>query len=221
MRTMNYSRFELSPSLDLPPQLRDCIEEAWKKKYRDFSTDDWGNSSVEDEFTEILTRFFGPENQDSQERAVYMALAVSAATAATIIQQAGQEKVTSAAKKTLAYLNGWLSKQPKPDLSLKASDLYPEIGILHEHQWEDDSAQVMFNSLCCAGKEYALRYIEDAVYAALTGDAITSSDEDRRDVFNWWLVDALPSAYCKKVATAVLERKWPCKIDESISDALD
>ncbi|MBD2775427.1 hypothetical protein [Iningainema tapete] len=46
----------------------------------------------------------------------------------------------------------------------------------------------------------------DILYDAIAGDAISPFAAAKIDLFNWWIIDVVPSAYCLKLPSNLYRR---------------
>lgn len=74
------------------------------------------------------------------------------------------------------------------------------------YQAADEAYNIFYGLLKTLNKESAYEEIIDILYDALTGDAISPFAAAKRDLFNWWIIDVVPSAYCLKLPSNLYRR---------------
>lgn len=76
-------------------------------------------------------------------------------------------------------------------------------------QGADEAYQIFYNSLKLLDSKQAYDMILDILVDAVTGEPIIASSSKKRQLFNWLLVDVIPSAYYLRLPSAFYWSAWP------------
>ncbi|MEC4887353.1 MAG: hypothetical protein SAL70_39500 [Scytonema sp. PMC 1070.18] len=189
-----YTEFKLPQNSELPDNLILKIREVWDRKYRDLY-ENGGKCNVEEAFEEVLQTFGMPINTIGHQRYVYMAMAMVLAAQATLKHYFPDDSRPGI---VVAKVNNWIETGVEVADNF-ADTLFPNIYEGEMYQAADEAYNIFYGLLKTLNKESAYEEIIDILYDAITGDAISPFAAAKRDLFNWWLIDVVPSAYCLKL----------------------
>lgn len=193
-----YSEFFISQRLNLPQPLIDRLREAWNKKYIELYENP-GIFHVEEEFKYILNVFGAPADTISHQRFVYMAMSIAVSAQPLLKHHFPNDYRPNL---VLEKVNSWLEMNTKVSDNL-ADLLFPDINERGISQATDEAYNIFYGLLVILNKENAYETMIDILYDAITGDAISSFAAAKRDLFNWWLIDVTPSAYCLQLSAKI------------------
>ncbi len=71
-----------------------------------------------------------------------------------------------------------------------------------------EMSNIFYGLLQTLNTKTAYNAILDILYDAITGDAISGFAAAQRDMFNWWLIEVIPAAYCLKLPSTLYSREW-------------
>lgn len=74
------------------------------------------------------------------------------------------------------------------------------------YQAADEAYNIFYALLKTLNKESAYEELIDILYEAITGDAISHEAAAKRDLFNWWIIDVVPSSYCMMLPSSLYQR---------------
>ncbi|MEG3907982.1 hypothetical protein QT979_08975 [Microcoleus sp. w2-18bC1] len=199
----HYTDFKLPNNSDIPEQLQQTLHTVWDRKYRDLY-ERGGNSDVEEAFVEVMTSFGMPNNQISHQRYVYMAYGIALAAKPTIKHYFPEEDKADRVQKIVF---SWLKDGCEiPETC--ADTLFPNINKIGKYQATDEAYNIFYGLLQTLNTKTAYNAILDILYDAITGDAISGFAVAKRDMFNWWLIEVIPAAYCLKLPSTLYSGKW-------------
>lgn len=199
--TSYYTELKLPQEFKLPKNLLDKIHEVWNIKYHDLY-DDGGKCNVEEAFEEILQAFGMPINTIVHKRYVYMALGIALTVQPTLKHYFPEDTRPNT---ILRKVDDWIEKSVEvPDNF--ADTLFPDINEGGMYQAADEAYNIFYSLLKSLNKEDAYEAVIDILYDAITGDAISPFTTAKRDLFNWWLIDVVPRAYCLQLPSSLYPR---------------
>ena len=196
-----YKEFILPPGCDIPDELKLTLQNVWNRKYDDLY-ERGGNCSVETAFEDVLKVFGMPEGTISHRRYVYMAYAIALATQSTIKYYFPQE---SRFEKVKNKVESWIKKGVEIPEDF-ANKLFIDMGELGSYQATDEAYNILYALLKTLEPKIAYDAVLDILYDAMTGDAISDFAAAMRDIFNWWIIEVVPSAYCLKLPPSFYSR---------------
>ena len=194
---LNYpvkSNFYLS---NIPQELRELLDFAYQEKYAELYEENHGNILLEDICLKILNQLKSKNKLLTYQRYLFIGLIMSYAVNPTIKIYLPNDNRTS---KIYQFVNSRLTKK-----SLKYStqfieiienflkDLFPEIsfGI----QALDEAVDVFENLLRSLAPSQSQNSLLEILDDCFQGYAIFPGSENRRDLFNWWLLDVVPAVW--------------------------
>ena len=196
-----YNQFILTPGCDLPEELKLILQNVWNRKYKSlYETRE--KCSVETAFEDVLKVFGMPEDTISHRRYVYMAYAIALATKSTIKNYFPKESRFEKVKNTVDL---WINKGVEIPEDF-ADKLFPDMGEFGSYQATDEAYNILYALLKALEPKIAYDAVLDILYDAITGDAISGFAAARRDIFNWWIIEVVPSAYCLKLPPSFYSR---------------
>jgi hypothetical protein len=198
-----YSDFKLPSNSDIPEQLQETLHRVWERKYRDLY-ETGGKCDVEEAFVEVMTAFGMPNDVISHQRYVYMADGIALAAKPTIKDYFPEENKTDIIQ---GIVSCWLINGGEIPETW-ADTLFPNINKIGKYQATDEAYNIFYGLLQTLNTKIAYDAILDILYNAITGDAISGCTEARRDMFNWWLIEVIPAAYCLKLPSTLYSGKW-------------
>jgi hypothetical protein len=198
-----YSDFKLPSNSDIPEQLQEALHRVWERKYRDLY-ETGGKCNVEEAFVEVMTAFGMPNDAISHQRYVYMAYGIALAAKPTIKDYFPEENKTDIIQ---GIVSCWLINGGEIPETW-ADTLFPNINKIGKYQATDEAYNIFYGLLQTLNTKIAYDAILDILYNAITGDAISGCTEARRDMFNWWLIEVIPAAYCLKLPSTLYSGKW-------------
>ncbi|MEG3892872.1 MULTISPECIES: hypothetical protein [unclassified Microcoleus] len=198
-----YRNFQLPSNSDIPEQLQETLHRVWERKYRDLY-ETGGKYNVEEAFVEVMTAFGMPNDAISHQRYVYMAYGIALAAKPTIKHYFPEEDKADRVQKIVSC---WLKDGCEiPETC--ADTLFPNINKIGKYQATDEAYNIFYGLLQTLNTKTAYNAILDILYDAITGDAISGFAVAKRDMFNWWLIEVVPAAYCLKLPSTLYSREW-------------
>lgn len=198
-----YRNFQLPSNSDIPGQLQETLHRVWERKYRDLY-ETGGKCNVEEAFVEVMTAFGMPNDVISHQRYVYMAYGIALAAKPTIKHYFPEEHKADIVE---AIISCWL-KDGCEIPETWADTLFPNINKIGKYQATDEAYNIFYGLLQTLNTKTAYNAILDILYDAITGDAISGFAAAQRDMFNWWLIEVVPAAYCLKLPSTLYSGKW-------------
>jgi hypothetical protein len=175
----------------------------WERKYRDLY-ETGGKCNVEAAFVEVMTAFGMPNDAISHQRYVYMAYGIALAAKPTIKHYFPEENKADIVQ---GIVSCWL-KDGGEIPETWADTLFPHINEIGKYQATDEAYNIFYGLLQTLNTKTAYNAILNILYDAITGDPISGFTEARRDMFNWWLIEVIPAAYCLQLPSTLYSRKW-------------
>ena len=105
----------------------------------------------------------------------------------------------------VAKANDWIEKSVEVPDDFPDS-LFPDINEGGMYQAADEAYNIFYGLLKTLNKESAPVAVIDILYDAIAGDAISPFTAAKRDLFNWWIIDVVPRAYCLKLPSNLYPR---------------
>jgi hypothetical protein len=199
----HYTEFKFPKNLDIPTQLKETLQAVWDRKYRDLYEKD-GNCDVEAAFVEVMTALGMPNDAISHQRYVYMSYAMALAAQPTIKHYFPQESKVEIIQ---AIVSCWL-KDGCEIPETWADTLFANSKEIGRYQAADEAYSIFYGLVKTLNQKTAYNAILHILYDAITGDAISGFAAARRDMFNWWLIEVIPAAYCLKLPSTLYSGKW-------------
>jgi len=199
-----FSAFTLPPWFQGPEELHSMLQELWSRCYPDLYQEGCSNpESLVDAEGLVLEML---SNGDlGHQRMVWMALTFCSAVAATVeVYLPGDPRPA----RVIALLEEWL-RDSTACVDEEIQSMFPQTPTPPQalHEALDVLYQATKTLERCSAAE-ALREILDD---CLEGYAIFPGSDGRRDLFNWWLVQAVPASWCLRKPDVIytMNLPWP------------
>lgn len=176
------------------------------QQYADFPSD-IGHEEVEDALSEILHILGSPYDKNVHQRYVYIGWALALAAQPTIKYYYPNDARSDVVLSQVAL---WMTSPF--DISASADALFPEMATdtaFGGPQAADEAYQMFYNLLRSLDSKQAYDATLDILVDGMTGDPIIASSCKKRRLFDWLLVDVVPSAYYLRLASAFYWQAWP------------
>ena len=183
--------------------LAKTLAEVWNRRYMDIY-DRGGEADVEAAFAEVLNAIGLPtDNKITHRRYVYIAYAMALAAKPTVEKYYPENRKFEAVEEAVSL---WLKGiEVPPDF---ADSIFPHINEMGRYQAVNEAYNIFYNCLKTLEPESAYNAVLDILYDGITGDAISGFAAACRDMFNWWLIEVVPAAYCLKLPATIYSGKW-------------
>lgn len=86
--------------------------------------------------------------------------------------------------------------------------MFSNINEVGRYQAADEAYSIFYGLVKTLDRKTAYKAILHILYDAITGDAISGFAAAQRDMFNWWLIEVIPAAYCLKLPATLYSGKW-------------
>lgn len=194
---------------NMPKPLRKAIVSVWDHRYEElYESDSDGTVLLEDSLGKILDSFQGSNRLLSQLRYVWMALTLAAAVEPTVkyyqpdslIPEEAIERLTNWLFHTLTELFN-SSKQLSSGLenieSVISADFNSFLSTqnISSFQVLSEALDVYINAIKTLEPDHSLQALLNILDDCLEGYAIFPGSYGRRELFNWWLLDVVPSCW--------------------------
>ena len=196
--SIDSSNFQISSSFGIPESLRQLLYKAWQNRYEEFYEESANNTTnLEETLLEILDAFQEQDDSRCHARYVCMALIFALAVEPTVKVYLSSEQKT---KKFFQLVINW-SKNGEVPTEQKINQLFPQISV--GSQAIDEALDVFRNLLQVLNYAKAQEAVLEILDDCLEGYAIFPGSEGRRDLFNWWLLEVVPAAWCLKFPESI------------------
>jgi hypothetical protein len=194
---LNYpvkSDFYLS---NIPQKLRELLDFACREKYAELYEENHGNILLEDICVKILNQLKDNDKLLTYQRYFFMGLIMSNAVIPTIKIYLPNDDRTEKIYQFVNYLstNQSLTSSTKfiEIIENFPKNLFPEIsfGI----QALDEAVDVFENLLRSFESSQSQNSLLEILDDCFQGYAVFPGSENRRDLFNWWLLDVVPAVW--------------------------
>lgn len=199
----HYIDFKLPSNSTIPEQLQQTLQTVWDRKYDDLY-ETGGNCNVEEAFVEVMTAFGMLNDAISHQRYVYMAYGIALAAKPTIKHYFPEEHKADIVEAIVSCCLKDGCEIPET----WADTWFPNINKIGKYQATDEAYNIFYGLLQTLNTKTAYNAILDILYEAITGDAISGFAAAQRDMFNWWLIEVVPAAYCLKLPSTLYSREW-------------
>ena len=183
--------FQISSSFEIPESLHQVLYKAWQNRYEEFYEEEINQTiSLEETLLKILDALEAQDNSLCQNRYLCMALILALAVEPTIKAYLPNEQKTEKIGKLMI---NWVKNRELPTEET-INQLFPQKSL--GSQAIDEALDVFKNLLealkPARAKEALLEILDDC----LEGYAIFPGSQGRRDLFNWFLLEVVPAAWC-------------------------
>lgn len=194
-----YTEFTISSSYNIPEFLHQLIYKIWLDKYEELYEDVEVNKNylehpLEDGCKNILSFFY--ENNESHLNYIFMAIILAEAVKPTVKAYLPDNRKT---EQVYEWLSKYLEKKIEFKNIIKGSEIaideiFPTISV--GCQAIDEALDVFHNVLRVIEPQQAQEALLEILDDCLEGYAIFPGSQGRRDLFNWWLLEVVPAAWC-------------------------
>jgi hypothetical protein len=198
-----YPRFELPSWFSGPPTLRDLLAELWRYRYLGLYEPEDGRPvrDVATAYGPVLDALWPPGDPRGHRRHLFLGWTFGLAAKPTVDGWAPEDG------RPAAVLGAVERRVAGQDVALDADQLFP--GVVTPPQALSEALDV-FRSLARAldparSRAALLTILDDC----LEGYAVFPGGDGRRDLFNWWLVEAVPAAWCERLPDRIYTLHWP------------
>lgn len=200
-----YPTFALPAWFDGPPALVALLSALAQERIWGIDPDARGGRRVEDTYEPVLDLLAHPTGAEVTHRR-YVALGLALALAS----QAWIRRYTPDDTRSVALTDAvqrWLQTgEPLP--GPRGEALYPLVATQHQHLDEDREVHRCLSRMPDE-PENARQLLLDILDLALEGYAVFPGSQGRRDLYNWWLCQAVPAAYRERLPDHVYSGDWP------------
>jgi len=195
--------------LHLPASLQKAMITAWNQHYEElYESESDGTVLLEDALGEILNSFQSSNRTLMQLRYVWMALTLAVVVEPTIKYYQPDNPIP---EDTINKLTKWLLKTiaelfyPKEQVNQDFENVVTNISVDINHTFSDkkissfqvfsEALDVYISAVNALEPSHSLQALLDILDDCLEGYAIFPGSYGRRDLFNWWLLDVVPSCW--------------------------
>ena len=189
--SISYPNFQISSSSEIPESLRQLLYKAWQNHYEELYEEPAdGNITLEETLSELLDALGDRDNSLCHYRYVYMAQILALAVEPTIKAYLPEEQKT---EQIFQLVINW-SKNQELSIEETINQLFPQKSV--GSQTIDEALDVFKNLLQVLNPAKAKEALLEILDDCLEGYAIFPGSQERRDLFNWWLLEAVPATSC-------------------------
>jgi hypothetical protein len=205
MESGSYSRFELPAWFSGPPALTTLLAELWHHRYPELyePDDDRPVGAVETACGAALDALWPPDDPQGHRRWLFLGWALGLAAKPTADGWAPEDERPAA---VLAAVERWVGGE---DAVLDADQLFP--WVVTPPQALSEALDVFRNLAQALDPARARDGLLTVLDDCLEGYAVFPGSDGRRDLFNWWLVEAVPAAWCQRLPDRIytFHMPWP------------
>jgi len=193
----------------LPASLQKAIVTAWNQHYEElYESESDGTVLLEDALSRILNSFQSSNQTFMQIRYVWMALTLAVVVEPTIKYYQPDNQIP---EETINKLTNWLLKTiaglfyPKEKLNREIDHVLNDTSVDINHLSSDkktssfqvlsEALDVYISAVNTLEPSHSLQALLDILDDCLEGYAIFPGSYGRRELFNWWLLDIVPSCW--------------------------
>ncbi len=204
--------FQISSSFEIPESLHQVLYKAWQNRYEEFYEEEINQTiSLEETLLEILDALEDKNDDDSlcHSRYVYMALILALAVKPTIKAYLPNEQKT---EKIWKLIINWFKNRELPTEET-INQLFPQKSL--GSQAIDEALDVFKNLLEALNPANAKEALLEILDDCLEGYAIFPGSQGRRDLFNWFLLEVVPAAWCLQFPENIYTTKGIQSLDHN------
>jgi|GEM_PF-1171695 len=192
MKTFNnfFTEFLLPKDFNGPEKLKETLRGVWDRRYRELY-DEGGDCEVYDACEDVLKAFGMPDNSIGHKRYVYMGWPIALAASFTIKGWYPEDERPGIA---LEQVRCWFQQGTEVPLNL-ADTLFSDYYQKGAHTAAGDAYAVLYRFLKTLDQTQAYQNLLWMLDDAFESEALTLQYLERREFFNWWILDVTPSAY--------------------------
>jgi hypothetical protein len=200
--------FALPPWFQGPEKFRAVLEELWGQCYPDLYQEGCAEPRA---LAEAENRALAALSDDDvlghddlgHRRMVWMALTLCSAVAVTVDAYLPGD---SRPARVIALLEDWLhdpTARVNEDIRSLFSQAATPPQALHE------ALDVLYQATKTLERPNAVGALREMLDDCMEGYAIFPGSDGRRDLFNWWLVQALPASWCLRKPDVIYTMRLP------------
>jgi hypothetical protein len=188
--SIDYPNFQISSSFEIPESLRQLLYKAWQNHYEELYEEAGGTINLEETLLGILDVLGDQDDSLCHSRYVCMALILALAVEPTVKAYLPDDKKT---EQILQLVISWSKNKEVPtEETIERLFLQKSVG----NQAIDEALDVFKNLLQTLNPAKAKEAILEILDDCLEGYAIFPGSMGRRNLFNWWLLEAVPATWC-------------------------
>ena len=193
-----YPSFKISPLFEIPSYLRNLLQELWQKHYEElYEKEADGTTSLENAFEKILDTLWSSSDKTCHRRYVWMAYALALAAKPTVEAYLPNDlRSEQVIERTATWLLD-VAVSSVPEIN----NLFPQMSV--GSQAIDEAIDVFRNLLQVTVPELAREALLEILDDCFEGHAIFPGSAGKRDLFNWWLVEVVPAAWCLRLPNLI------------------
>lgn len=216
----------------MPASLQKAMITAWNQHYEElYESESDGTVLLEDALGKILNSFQSSNRTLMQLRYVWMALTLAVVVEPTIKYYHPDNPIP---EDTINNLTKWLLKTiaelfyPKEQVNQDFENVVTNTSVEINHLFSDkkissfqvlsEALDVYISAVKALEPDHSLQALLDILDDCLEGYAIFPGSYGRRELFNWWLLDVVPSCWYLLPPTSVYSLNE--LVDDDISPAL-
>jgi hypothetical protein len=179
---------------DIPKDFKKLLDFAYKEKYDELYEENAGNVLLEDICLKIVSQLKDKDKLLTYQRYLFMALIMSDAVNPTVKIYLPKDNRT---QKIFQIIDSQLMNKrlisSKKNIESILKNLFPEISI--GIQEVDEAFDVFKNLLKMLEPLQSQNALLEILDDCFQGYAVFPCSENRRDLFNWWLLDVVPAVW--------------------------
>jgi hypothetical protein len=185
-----------------PDAMRKLVTELWAHRYEALY-EKGGDLDLDEAIARGLASLGDPAKDDrAWRRCGFLARTLALAARDTVLAHAPNDERPA---RVISALEGWLDhKKPPPAADAKE---FPERPIVTP-QALGEALGVLRGALSVGDRSNANKALEEMSDDCLQGYAIVPGSSGRRDLFNWWLIAALPAAWSERLPDKIYSIRW-------------
>ncbi|MEQ9486055.1 hypothetical protein [Coleofasciculus sp. F4-SAH-05] len=201
----------------LPASLQKAMVTAWNQHYEElYESESDGTVLLEDALGKILNSFQSSNQTFMQLRYVWMALTLAVVVEPTIKYYQPDNPIP---EETINKLTNWLLKTiaglfyPQEKLNREFDNVLNDTSVDINHLSSDkkissfqvlsEALDVYISAVNALEPSHSIQALLDILDDCLEGYAIFPGSYGRRELFNWWLLDIVPSCWYLLPPTSV------------------
>lgn len=201
----------------LPASLQKAMVTAWNQHYEElYESESDGTVLLEDALSRILNSFQSSNHTLMQLRYVWMALTLAVVVEPTIKYYQPDHPIP---EETINKLTNWLLKTlaglfyPQEKFNREFDNVLRDTSVDINHLSSDkkissfqvlsEALDVYISAVNALEPSHSLQALLDILDDCLEGYAIFPGSYGRRELFNWWLLDIVPSCWYLLPPTSV------------------
>ena len=213
--SIDYPNFPISSSFEIPESLRQLLYKVWQNRYEEFYEEEAdGTITLEETLLEILDALGEQDDSLRHSRYVCMALILALAVELTVKAYLPTERKT---EEIFKLVINW-SKNREVPTEETINQLFPQKSV--GSQAIDEALDVFKNLLQVLNPAKAKEALLEILDDCLEGYAIFPGSQGRRDLFNWWLLEAVPATWCLQFPESFYTIKGMINIQEKYSQII-